>query len=181
MVQEADGGSGTINYGRSVAGEVTSITNATYTNLPYNPPNLVSNVVNCPNGPVTYTLGNGLKVFRGYDPLGRLGSIWVCSGSATASANCSGDSTVYAVVSGQKGTQVNYELDTVLDQQFSYGYSDGFNRLTARTSTSGAPNSYTYSYDQYGNRGTQTPLNGGYSSNLTFNSGTTTSHEWLQL
>ena len=42
--------------------------------------------------------------------------------------------------------------------------------MTARTSTSGAPNSYTYSYDQYGNRGTQTPLNGGYSVNVTFDS-----------
>jgi RHS repeat-associated protein len=161
LIQEDDGGSGTINYGRSVAGQVTSITNATYTNLPYNPPNLVSNVVNGPDGPVTYTLGNGLNVFRGYDQLGRLGQIWVCSGAAPASANCSGGSTVYAVVSGQKGSQVQYELDTVLSQQFSYGYSDGLNRLTARTNTSGAPDSYTYSYDRYGNRVTQTPLNGG--------------------
>ena len=144
LIQEDDGGSGSINYGRSVAGEVTSVTNATYTNAPYNPPNLVSNVVNGPDGPVTYTLGNGLNVFRGYDPLGRLGEIWVCSGAAPASANCSGGSTVYAVVSGQKGSQVQTELDTVLSQQFSYGYTDGLNRLTARTNTSGAPDSYTY-------------------------------------
>ena len=164
-----DGGSGSINYGRSVAGEVTSVTNATYTNAPYNPPNLVSNVVNGPDGPVTYTLGNGLNVFRGYDPLGRLGEIWVCSGAAPASANCSGGSTVYAVVSGQKGSQVQTELDTVLSQQFSYGYTDGLNRLTARTNTSGAPDSYTYSYDRYGNRVSQTPLNGGYTFNPTIN------------
>ena len=48
LTQSSDGSTGTINYGRSIAGEVTSITNATYQNLPYNPPNLVSNVVAAP-------------------------------------------------------------------------------------------------------------------------------------
>ncbi len=71
LTQSTDGSTGTINYGRSIAGEVTSITNATYQNLPYNPPNLVSNVVNGANGPVSYTLGNGLNVYRSYDTLGR--------------------------------------------------------------------------------------------------------------
>jgi hypothetical protein len=50
LTQSIDGSTGTINYGRSIAGEVTSITNATYQNLPYNPPNLVSNVVNGADG-----------------------------------------------------------------------------------------------------------------------------------
>jgi hypothetical protein len=49
---------------RATAGEVTSITNQTYQNLPQNPPNLVSNVVNGPDGPVSYTLGNGLNVYQ---------------------------------------------------------------------------------------------------------------------
>ena len=44
LTQESDTYSGTISYGRSIAGEVTSITNQTYTNLPQNPPSLVSNV-----------------------------------------------------------------------------------------------------------------------------------------
>ena len=56
LTQSTDGSTGTINYRRSIAGEVTSITNSTYQNLPYNPPNLVSNVVNGANGPVSYTL-----------------------------------------------------------------------------------------------------------------------------
>ena len=81
---EADGVSGAIVYGRSIAGEVTSITNETYQNLPYNPPNLVSNVVNGPDGPVSYTLGNGLNVYRSYDTLGRLYGQWVCNGPANA-------------------------------------------------------------------------------------------------
>ena len=75
--------SGTIAYARSIAGEVTSITNQTYQNLPQNPPNLVSNVVNGPDGPVSYTLGNGLNVYQGYDTLGRWTGRWVCSGPAT--------------------------------------------------------------------------------------------------
>ena len=71
LTQEYDGVSGAINYTRSVAGEVTSMTNSTYTNLPYNPPDIVSNVVNGPDGPVSYTLGNGLTAYRSYDSLGR--------------------------------------------------------------------------------------------------------------
>ena len=67
FIQESDGVSGTIAYTRSIAGEVTSITNETYQNLPYDPPNLVSNVLNGPDGPVSYTLGNGLNVYRSYD------------------------------------------------------------------------------------------------------------------
>lgn len=59
LTQSIDGSTGTINYGRSIAGEVTSITNATYQNLPYNPPNLVSNVVNGADGPVSYRWAMG--------------------------------------------------------------------------------------------------------------------------
>jgi hypothetical protein len=45
LIQESDSVRGTINYRRSIAGEKTSISNATYQNAPQNPPNLVSNVV----------------------------------------------------------------------------------------------------------------------------------------
>ncbi len=58
---------------------MTSITHATYQNLPYNPPNLVSNVVNGADGPVSYTLGNGLNVYLSYDGLGRPNGGWVCT------------------------------------------------------------------------------------------------------
>ena len=60
------------------------------------------------------------------------------------------------------------QSDTVLNQQVTFGY-DEFNRLTSRTVTQGTQQNYTYSYDRYGNRVTQTPLQGGYTSNLTVN------------
>jgi YD repeat-containing protein len=50
LISEFDGVSGQIVYGRSPAGEVTSITNQSYIDT-YNPANLVSNVVNGPFGP----------------------------------------------------------------------------------------------------------------------------------
>jgi RHS repeat-associated protein len=166
LTQESDNVSGTINYGRSIAGEVTSITNATYQNSPYNPPTLVSNVVNGPNGPVSYTLGNGLNVYRSYDGLGRWYGQWVCSGPATM--YCSGGAQVYGTAAAWKGAQVQSQADTVLNQQIAYGY-DGFNRLTARTVTSGTQQNYTYSYDRYGNRVSQTALQTGYNFNPTIN------------
>ena len=134
LTQETDGASGAIVYGRSIAGEVTSITNETYQNLPYNPPNLVSNVVNGPDGPVSYTLGNGLNVYRSYDTLGRLYGQWVCNGPANAT--CSGGTQIYGTLGQWKGSQLQYLADTVLNQQVTYGY-DGFNRLTSRTVTQG--------------------------------------------
>jgi RHS repeat-associated protein len=170
LTQESDGASGTINYGRSVAGEVTSITNETYQNLPYNPPNLVSNVVNGANGPVSYTLGNGLNVYRSYDQLGRLAGGWVCNGPAAA--DCSGGTQIYGTSGQWKGVQLQSLSDTVLNQQVTNGY-DGFNRLTARTVTSGTVQNYTYAYDRYGNR-SQTALQTGYNFNPTYS--TTSNH-----
>ena len=164
LTQESDSYSGTISYGRSIAGEVTSITNQTYTNLPENPPDLVSNVVNGPDGPVSYTLGNGLNVFQGYDTLGRLSGRWVCSGPATM--YCSGGAQAYGTNATWLGTRVTTQSDTILNQQVTFGY-DGFNRLTARTVTSGTVQNYTYAYDRYGNR-TQTALQSGYNFNPTY-------------
>ncbi len=167
LTQESDNVSGTINYGRSIAGEVTSITNSTYTNLPYNPPNLVSSVVNGPDGPVSYTLGNGLNVYRSYDTLGRLYGQWVCNGPAAQ--NCTGGTEVYGTAGQWKGSQLQLLSDTVLGQHITYGY-DGLNRLTSRTVTFGTVQNYTYTYDQYGNRLTQTPLQGGYTFDPTISS-----------
>jgi RHS repeat-associated protein len=166
LTQESDNASGTISFGRSIAGEVTSITNETYTDLPYNPPNLVSNVVNGPDGPVSYTLGNGLNVYRSYDTLGRLYGQWVCNGPA--SATCSGGTQIYGTLGQWKGSQLQYFSDTLLNQQGAYGY-DGFNRLTSRTVGTGTVQNYTYSYDRYGNRVTQTPLQTGYTFDPTVN------------
>ena len=60
-------------------------------------------------------------------------------------------------------------LTLTLGQQITYGYGDGFNRLTGRTVTSGTVQNYTYAYDQYGNRVSQTALQGGYNFNPTIN------------
>jgi YD repeat-containing protein len=57
----------------------------------------------------------------------------------------------------------------VLNQQVSYSYGDGFNRLTARTVTRGTVQNYTYSYDRHGNRVSQTALQSGYNFNPTIN------------
>jgi RHS repeat-associated protein len=166
LTGESDTVSGMIAYTRSTAGEVMSITNQTYQNLPQNPPNLVSNVVNGPDGPVSYTLGNGLNVYQGYDTLGRLTGRWVCSGPATM--YCSGGSQVYGTGGPWRGTRMLSQSDTVLNQQVTFGY-DEFNRLNARTVTQGTLQNYTYSYDRYGNRVSQTPLQGGYTFNPTIN------------
>jgi YD repeat-containing protein len=166
LTGESDTVSGTIAYTRSVAGEVTSITNQTYQNLPQNPPNLVSNVVNGPDGPVSYKLGNSLNVYQGYDTLGRLNGRWVCNGPAAM--YCSGGTQVYGSSATWKGAQELNQSDTILNQQVTFGY-DGFNRLTSRTVTSGTVQNYTYSYDRYGNRVSQTPQQTGYSFNPTIN------------
>ena len=60
------------------------------------------------------------------------------------------------------------QADTVLGQQIAYGY-DGFNRLTSRTVPAGTLQNYTYSYDIYGNRVSQTALQTGYNFNPTIN------------
>jgi RHS repeat-associated protein len=157
---------GTINFGRSTAGEVTSITNASYQNLPYNPPNLASNVVNGPDGPVSYTLGNGLNVYRTYDTLGRWQGQWVCNGPAAVT--CSGGTQIYGTKGVWQGSQMQSQADTVLGQQIAYGY-DGFNRLTSRTVTAGTQQNYTYGYDIYGNRVSQNALQTGYNFLPTIN------------
>jgi RHS repeat-associated protein len=149
LISEGDGASGVIAYGRSPAGEVTSITNQSYTNAPYNPPNLVSNVVNGPFGPITYSLGNGLGVVNQYDGLGRVNQNRVCSGSIQP--NCSGGAQVYGFGTGTVGSQIVASCDSVLGQCYNYGY-DQFNRLASGTVYYGPAQNFTYSYDRYGNR-----------------------------
>jgi hypothetical protein len=55
---ESDGASGAISYARSIAGEVTSITNQSYSLTGGSgSATLVSNVQNGPNGPTSYSMG----------------------------------------------------------------------------------------------------------------------------
>jgi RHS repeat-associated protein len=140
------------------AGEITSITNGTYllTGSPAttNPQNLVSTLVNGPNGPISYVLGNGLSEYCDYDSLGRRNGGWVCGG--TPSLACS--SQLYGFYDVWQGAQLKASSDDVTGLNVTYGY-DGFNRLTSTAfSNSGtfAGSSFTYTYDRYGNRTAQT-------------------------
>jgi RHS repeat-associated protein len=167
LTSEGDGASGIIAYGRSPAGEVTSITNQSYTNQPYNPPNLVSNVVNGPNGPSLFSLGNGLTGVRSYDSMGRLNGGWICKGSSGAS--CGGGTQIYGFTAGWRGSQMIGSCDTVLTVCSSFGY-DQFNRLATSTVTSGTPQNFSYNIDRYGNRWQQNVTAGsGPSPSVAFN------------
>ena len=166
LTSEYDGASGYIQYTRSVAGEVTAITNETYQGTG-NPAALVSNVSNGPNGPLSYTLGNNLKTVYGYDTLGRLNAGGVCSGSPT-SPSCSGGTPVYTFTDVVKGIRVTNASDSVLSKTLTYGYDD-FNRLAALTVNSGTVQNFGYSFDRYGNRVGQTAPQGGNTFSVAVN------------
>jgi RHS repeat-associated protein len=167
LISEGDGASGTIAYGRSPAGEVTSITNQTYTNLPYNPPSLVSNIVNGPNGPTSYSLGNGLTGVKSYDSMGRVNGGWVCKDSSGTS--CAGGTQIYGFTTIWKGSQMTGGCDTVLNVCSSFGY-DQFNRLSTSAVTQGTPQNFDYNIDIYGNRWQQNVTAGsGPAPSIAFN------------
>lgn len=155
MISESEAVSGSIAYGRSPAGEITSIVNQQYTDA-INTPNLVTNVVNGPHGPISYALGNGLSVYKSYDTSGRLSAQWLCSGSAQA--NC--PTQLYGTDAYRSGSRVTFMDDTLLGASRSFGY-DEFNRLTSAVRSNNTTQSnFTYSYDRYGNRLSQTVTQG---------------------
>jgi RHS repeat-associated protein len=151
LLTSTDGSVVTSTYTVSLANELQSLTSSLSNST--NPANIVSSVQNGPNGPTSYSLGSGLSSVFGYDSLGRLNGGWVCSGSTSAS--CSGGTQVYGFTNGWSGSQLQGSTDSVLGQTSTYGY-DEFNRLAARTVTSGSPvNNFSYVYDRYGNRWAQ--------------------------
>ena len=105
----SDPDSGTVVYYRSPAGEVTSITNQSYTIAGgYNPGvdnPLVPSVQNGPFGPTSYNLANGLGVAVQYDSLGRLTGNYVCSGAPQIT--CSGETEQYAFWILRQGQRIN--------------------------------------------------------------------------
>ncbi len=160
LTSEVDPASGNISYFRSVANEVTSITNNTYSGT-YDPSNLVSTVVNGPNGAVSYQLGNGLSTFFSYDTLGRRSGGWVCTGQPER--NCAAGTQMYGYVVGWKGTRNTGICDTVLGNCETFGY-DEFDRLTSQSVTQGTGQNYSFVYDRYGNRWQENTTNGGQNS-----------------
>ncbi|MGD0733375.1 MAG: RHS repeat-associated core domain-containing protein [Terracidiphilus sp.] len=163
-----DGAGITSAYTLSQANEILSLTSNMSNSNGMNPPDIVSAVKNGPFGPTGYNLGNGLSGAYSYDALGRLDGGWVCSGGST-SPNCAGGTQVYGVTNTWSGTQLQGSSDSVLNQSSTYGY-DGFNRLT--TFKVGSALNYSYGFDRWGNRWSQTPQNGGSSSSLSFNTAT---------
>jgi RHS repeat-associated protein len=166
LTSSSDGAGVTTTYRNSPANEVTSI-NSSLVDCA-NPASVVSSVQNGPHGPINYTLGNGVSSVSSYDTLGRLNTGWVCSGSTSAS--CSGGTQFYAFSASWQGSNLTASSDSILNQASSYGY-DEFNRLHSFTVTSGA-GGFNYTYDRYGNRWQQNPLQSGPSPSLSFNPAT---------
>jgi RHS repeat-associated protein len=166
LTSSTDGGAATSTYSISPANEILSLTSSI--NDANDPANLVSNVQNGPNGPISYNLGNGLATTYSYDALGRLNSGKVAlQGSPSYCYVFHG----YRFTDAWKGVRLTSSSDTVLNQSSTYGY-DEFNRLTALTVNAGAVQNYTWTYDRFGNRLTQTALQGGLSTSVGVNTST---------
>ncbi|MGC2163148.1 MAG: RHS repeat-associated core domain-containing protein [Silvibacterium sp.] len=169
LTSETSDINGYITYGRSPAGEVTSITNNTFPGTEY-PANLLSNMANGPDGPTGYQLGNGLSVVLSYNGLGSLSGRWVCQNSSEA--GCTGGKQLYGFIVNQVGDHVTGTCDTVLNTCINFGYDD-FGRLASQNVNSGySGQNFTYTYDRYGNRWAQNALNGGPSPSVSFNAAT---------
>jgi RHS repeat-associated protein len=162
LTSEADPTTGTVNYSYSPANEVTSVWNTAY-NDAYNPGTYVSSVVNGPLGPTSYHLGNSLNEVITYEAAGQVEGKWLCS--ASTANYCSGGTQIYGVASEWRGPYLNNGIDTVMNTGGPYTY-DEFGRLKSFTSNVGQPSSFTWTYDRWGNRWSQTP-----GDSVTFNAG----------
>jgi RHS repeat-associated protein len=147
LLSSSDGAGVTTSYTYTPTNEVQLITSSRSDAT--HPGTLVSNVQNGPNGPLSYSMGNGLTAVSTNDALGRVSGGFLCSGSTAAS--CSGGTQLYGFTGSWQGTRATGGCDTGMNQCLNYGY-DEFNRLTSRTVTSGAAQNFTYVYDRYGNR-----------------------------
>ncbi len=169
LTSEGDGNGDTYTYSRSIAGEITGVTDS-FSDAT-DPANLIvpGSVQNGPFGPTTYNLGNGLTAVNSYDSLGRNSGGWVCAGSSQPT--CTGGTLqAYGYTVLTVGTQVKQTCDIVVNVCNSFGY-DEFNRLTARTVTQGTVQNFTYTYDRYGNRWAQNAPQGGPALSISFNQG----------
>ncbi|HMG86729.1 MAG TPA: RHS repeat-associated core domain-containing protein [Terracidiphilus sp.] len=168
MLSSTDGTPTQSTYTVSQAGELQSLTSSL--NNSTNPPNIISNVQNGPNGPGLFSLGNGLTVVSTYNALGHRSGGFVCNGSSQAS--CAGGTQLYGFTTSWSGVQFSSECDTVLNVCVNYGYDD-FNRLNSRTVYAGTAQNFSYVYDRYGNRWQQNVTAGsGPQPQLSFNTST---------
>jgi RHS repeat-associated protein len=164
LTSAGDGAGTTTSYTYSTASEVTSISSSL--SGPTYPSALVSNVQNTPAGPQSYYLGNGLTQWDNYDSLNRLNGRWICIGAPAAAC----PAQAYGFGANWKGTRLESSADDVTTGGWgtSYGY-DEFNRLTSAVLFGGSE-AFSYGYDRYGNRWSQTVTQGsGPSPSYTFN------------
>ena len=151
LTSEGDGAGDTYSYTRSIAGEITGMTDS-FSDAT-DPANIIvaGSVQTAHLGPTTYSLGNGLTAVNTYDTLGRLNGGWACAGSSQPT--CTGGTLqAYGYTATRSGTHVTETCDIVLNVCNSFGY-DEFNRLTARTVNQGTVQNFTYTFDRYGNGG----------------------------
>ena len=167
LTSEGDGAGDTYSYTRSIAGEITGMTDS-FSDAT-DPASIIvpGSVQNGPFGPTTYNLGNGLTAVNSYDVLGRLSGSWACAGSSQPSCT-GGTAQAYGYTATRTGGHVTESCDTVLNVCNSFGY-DEFNRLTARTVNQGTAQNFTYTFDRYGNRWAQNAPQGGPTLNISFN------------
>jgi RHS repeat-associated protein len=165
LLSQSDATALTIGYTYTSANQIASVTGPDYTGAP---PALVTNVVNGPFGPVSWTLGNGLTGVNMYDGLGNRDGSWVCNNGSTQNY-CSGPGQVYGWVAepNKEGTQLAESWDNV-EGHWVYGRDD-FNRLISANRNSGQQ-AFSYTYDRWGNRWAQTVTAGsGGSWSASFN------------
>ena len=150
------------------ASEVGSITSSLSDST--HPGTLVSQIAYGPNGPLNYTLGNGLKTSFSYDSLGRKQGGWLCQGSSQN--YCTGGTQIYGYYAVWTGARLTGLSDTVLSSGISFAYDD-FGRLKSSALSYGTQPTFNYSYDRWGNRWAQTLTSGaGPQSSLSFNTTT---------
>ena len=154
LLSQADPTTGAVHYSYSPAGEITSISNSVYNNVT-NPGTYVSGITNGPAGPTSYHLGNGLTVVGTYDSANRIQYRWLCAGGVTTSY-CSGGTQLYGLNTGWQGSYLINSIDTVMNTGGNYTYDD-LGRLKSFASNAGVSSTFSWTYDRWGNRWSQTP------------------------
>jgi RHS repeat-associated protein len=160
-----------IGTGGQTAGRLTSYTAATFVDAT-NPRNLLTGIHYDPFGHVSSgALANGLTESWGYDNRGRLKAMSV--GTTCSAGVCTG-STVYSSTLGY--TPDSNILSNVDSFNGSWAFTyDDLNRLITSNCSANCPDGtstqgFSYAYDRYANRWTQTVTAGsGPQPSLTFN------------
>jgi RHS repeat-associated protein len=137
-------------------GQLTSFTATDYTDST-NPANLLTGAGYDPSGHLTAaTFANGLSQSWAYDNRGRPKAAAV--GTTCSGGTCMGSTKYGYSVSYAGDGDIVSATDTV-NGQWAYTY-DGFNRLLTSCSSNcpvgGSTPGFSYGYDRYGNRWTQT-------------------------